>query len=489
MEAALESRRIESFYHLPSNQDLSGNCRGLACFVARHQNLLRWHAAAAQSQSIFCLGKCYAGPATCDLDQRPLVHVLARRAVVLDQIAEGGARTIAEYVDGGGYRALAKALDLPPEELVDKIRKSGLRGRGGAGYSTGEKWRSVLGQGHKPKFVVANGDEGDPGAYVDRFIMEENPHSVLEALLIAGYAVGANQGYIYVRREYPLASCALRRAISEARRGGYLGQDIFGTRFSYDIELVLGKGSYICGEETALLNSIEDKRPEVRLRPPYPTECGLFGQPTLVQNIETLANIPWIVRNGCDAYRELGSSTSRGTKVVSLNSLFCRPGLYEIEFGLPVRVIVEDIGGGLKTGKIAGVIIGGPLAGVIHPDLFDTPFGFEELCAVGASVGHGGIVAFDEHTSIPELVHHIFEFGSFESCGKCTPCRLGSSSIAHQFANILGRVPGSSLDRAELQDIVAALRDASACGLGTGLGEFAQCVLRYYAKDLEPCFM
>ena len=488
MESTVESRRNESFYHLPPNENLTGSCRGLACFVGRHQDPQLWQAAASQNGRIYCLGKCYAGPATCDIDERPLVRVLARRAVVLDQIAEGGARTIAEYTDGGGYRALAKALGRRPEQIVDEIRASCLRGRGGAGFSTGEKWHSVFTQQPRPKSIVANGDEGDPGAYIDRFIMEENPHSVVEAMLIAGYAVGANKGYIYVRREYPLACSILESAISDARRGGYLGENIFGTRFSFDIEIVPGKGSYICGEETALLNSIEGKRPEVRLRPPYPTECGLFGQPTLVQNIETLANIPWIVRNGAEAYRELGFSTSRGTKVVSLNSLFRRPGLYEIEFGIPMRVIVEDIGGGLQTGKVAGVIVGGPLAGVVHPDSFDTPFGFEELRAIGASVGHGGIVAFNERTSIPELVHHIFEFGVFESCGKCTPCRLGSSRIEELFAKILDRVPGAAVDRAEWQDLVSALLEGSACGLGTGLGEFAHSISRYFAKDLESCF-
>jgi len=307
-------------------------------------------------------------------------------------------------------------------------------------------------------------------------------------LLIAAYAVGANKCYIYVRREYPRARLAVEGALAEARPAGLLGDHGLASSFSCDIELVEGKGSYVCGEETALLNSIENKRPEVRLRPPYPAECGLFGMPTLVNNVETLANVPWILLNGAEAYRELGFSNSRGTKVISLNSLFRRPGLYEIEFGIPVRNIVEEVGGGLTTGNIRGVIIGGPLAGVIPPEEFDTPFGFEELHAIGTSVGHGGMIAFDQDTSIPQLVHHVFEFGAFESCGRCTPCRVGSSRIAQLFEGIMNHCPGSALEEREWRDIVSALSQTSLCGLGTGLGEFAQSILRYYAGDLKECF-
>jgi NADH:ubiquinone oxidoreductase subunit F (NADH-binding) len=278
------------------------------------------------------------------------------------------------------------------------------------------------------------------------------------------------------------------QALAEARREGFLGDGILTNRLSFDIELVVGSGSYVCGEETALLNSIEGRRPEVRLRPPYPSVCGLFGKPTLINNVETFANIPWIVRNGGDAFRRLGFSNSRGTKVLSLNSLFGSPGLYEVEFGTSIRQVVEDVGGGLKTGTPKGVIIGGPLAGIVPPQLFDTPLGFEELAGIGASVGHGGVVAFDEQTSMVELIRHVFDFAAYESCGKCTPCRLGSRRIERLFHQIgaAGRV--AAHQREELTEIVSALAMTSLCGLGTGLAEFARSALRHYAEELRPCF-
>src|SRR6185437_15610484 len=245
------------------------------------------------------------------------------------------------------------------------------------------------------------------------------------------------KGYIYLRKEYQQACEVMRQALAEARNEGVLGERILGKEFSFDIDLVIGRGSYVCGEETALLNSIEGRRPEVRLRPPYPAEDGLLHKPTLINNVETLANIPWIVRHGGDAFHNMGFSNSHGTKVLSLNSLFCSPGLYEIEFGISVREIVERLGGGLKSGRsVKGLLIGGPLAGIIPPHLFETPLGFEELASIGAAVGHGGVIAFDGHTSIAELVHHVFGFGAFESCGKCTPCRLGSREIEQMFRRI-----------------------------------------------------
>ncbi len=243
----------------------------------------------------------------------------------------------------------------------------------------------------------------------------------------------------------------------------------------------MGHGSYVCGEETALLNSIEGNRAEVRQRPPYPTEQGLWGQPTLVNNVETIVAVPWIIEHGADAYRALGFSKSQGTKVVSLNSLFNRPGLYEIEFGCTVRHIVEQLGGGLKTGALKGVIIGGPLAGIVPPSLLDTPFGFEELRAIGAMVGHGGIVAFDEHTSIRELIQHVAEFAAFESCGKCTPCRRGGQRLVELAAE-------GEIGTDEWREIDAALLATSLCGLGTGLAEFTTSALRHYREELTPCY-
>jgi formate dehydrogenase iron-sulfur subunit len=452
----------------------------MACFVARHRAPARWQKASAQAARVYCLGKCYQAPASSREDEHPHVESRSRQPFLLNRILDGGARTFSRYSELSGYRAIERALRLTPGELIRNVAASGLRGRGGAGFPTGDKWWSVCRETATQKFVVANADEGDPGAYMERFLLEDDPHCLIEAMLLSGYAVGASQGVIYLRKEYPLASKSLRAAIDEARREGLLGHGILRSSFSFDIRLEIGRGSYVCGEETAMLNSIEGKRPEPRMRPPYASSVGLYGLPTLINNVETLYNIPWIALNGGEAYRSLGFSKSAGNKLVSLNSLFRRPGLYEIEFGMTVRGIVEELGGGLKTGRLKGVIIGGPLAGIVPPELLDTPFGFEELRAIGASVGHGGMVAFDEHTSIGELIHHVFDFGAYESCGKCTPCRLGTRRVERLFANGCLAPNG----RAEWQRIVSALARTSFCGLGTGLAEFARSAERYYAKEL-----
>ena len=461
----------------------------MACYVARHLNPDRWQEASCQAPRVYCLGKCYTAPSSISDDLRPVVEMHAPESVVLSNVAYGGARTIDVYIKREGYEALDKALKLSSEDIIRTVEISGLRGCGGAGFLAGRKWRAVSEHVSEEKFIIANADEGDPGAYVDRFIMEDDPHRLIEALIIAGHAVGATKGYIYLRNEYPQAYFILKQALQEAINKGFLGEKILKTDFSFDIEIVLGKGSYVCGEETALLNSIEGKRPEVMPRPPYPTDHGLFGKPTLINNVETLAAIPWIILHGGSLYKELGFSRSRGTKVVSLNSLFRRPGLYEVEFGISVRRIVEELGGGLRSGDIKGIIIGGPLAGIIPPELFDTPFGFEELRAIGASVGHGGIVAFDEHTTIAELIHHVFDFGAYESCGKCTPCRLGSRRIEQIFGKTLKGGNISIKEKTELDEVLSAIAMTSLCGLGTGLAEFAESALRYYGNELKPCFV
>jgi NADH:ubiquinone oxidoreductase subunit F (NADH-binding) len=327
-------------------------------------------------------------------------------------------------------------------------------------------------QASVPKYVVANADEGDSGAFSDRILMEDDPHALIEGMAIAAHAIGAARGWIYLRQEYPAARLSLEHALSEVREAGLLGR-------GFDIEICVGQGSYICGEESALLRSIEGRRPEVMARPPYLTEHGIFGQPTVANNVETFATVPWIIAHGGDVYQAMGFSKSRGTKLVSLNSLFARPGLYEVEFGIPVRRIVEEIGGGLRAGALKGVIIGGPLAGIIPPGLLDTPFGFEELAAIGASAGHGGVIAFDERTSIAALVRHVFSFGAYESCGKCTPCRLGTRRIEEIFAKA---------DDGEWREIVSALKWTSLCGHGMGLAAFAESVMQYYGEEVASCF-
>ena len=479
---------VESFYHLPHGGFAGKACQGTACFAARHLNPGRWAEAERNNPRVYCLGECFAAPAKGQFDRRPPVRVCSREGIVLGRVAKGGVRSLAAFAAQGGYAAVAKALASPPEQVLAAVNASGRRGRGGAGFPTGRKWSAVAQQPAGVKYVVANGDEGDAGAYIDRYLLEDDPHTLIEGMILAGYAVGAAKGYIYIRIEYPLAVDVARAAVAEARAAGWLGPRVGGTDFAFDLEVAVGHGSYVCGEETSLLRSIEGRRPEVMARPPYPTERGLFDRPTLLNNIETLVNVPWIVNHGGEAYAASGFSRSRGTKALSLNSLFVRPGLYEVEFGVTVRHIVEELGGGLKGGgALKGVLIGGPIIGMIPPHLIDTPLGFDELAAIGAGVGHGGVVAFDGHTSIPELVRHVFAFGSYESCGKCTPCRGGSGRVERIFDLALaGKATPEHLR--ECRDLVTALKLASLCGHGTGLARFAESILKYYPTEIEPCF-
>jgi len=478
-----------SFFHLEGVEVTDQPCQGTACLVAAHRDPQRWVEAEAADPRMHCLGRCYQAPARASDTGRPRVAVDAPHAVVLGRVAAGGAATLGAYRAAGGYRALEKALASSPEVIVQTVEASGLLGRGGAGFPTGRKWRSVAEsrEASGVAYVVANADEGDAGAYIDRFIMEDDPHAVIEGLAIAAVAVGANRGYVYVRKEYPAAHAAVERAVAEARSAGLLGSALLGEGPAFDIVVVAGEGSYVCGEETALLNALEGRRPEVRARPPYPAARGLHGAPTVVNNVETLAAIPWIVIHGADAYSAMGTTTSHGTKAVSLSSLFNRPGLYEVELGIPVRDIVERLGGGLAGGELRGVLIGGPLAGILPPHLLDTPFAFDELRAVGCEVGHGGIVAFDEHTSIPDLVRHVFRFGAYESCGKCTPCRAGAPRVEALFDTIHRGRPAEVGSAVRWRDTVSALAATSLCGHGTGMAAFAQSVMTHYGEELGPC--
>ncbi|MCE9559133.1 MAG: NADH-quinone oxidoreductase subunit D [Armatimonadetes bacterium] len=479
MKPELTGREIDSFYHLSDAPVEHRSCRGISCFAGKILNPEGWQQALSQWPPVYCLGKCYASPATTEIIEQPRIEIHCPEGIVLDGVADQSKLSVQDY----GYAALRKALRNPAEAVVAEIEASQLRGRGGAGFPAGKKWRAVFNEPGATKYVVANADEGDHGSYIDRFIMERTPHRLIESLALAGYAVGASKGYIYLRKEYPVAEVAVRKALLEAEEAGWLGADIYGSSFSFEIEVVIGQGSYVCGEETSLLNSIEHRRPEVRSRPPFPTQSGLFGAPTLVNNVETLASVPWIVLNGGEAYAEKGFSTSRGTKAISLNSLFNQPGLYEIEFGMPLRTILEVLGGGLKTGDFKAVIVGGPLTGLVHPREFGTLFGFDEMHAIGASIGHGGIVAFDQHTRMDEFLAHVFEFGAIESCGKCTPCRLGSRRAQVLFAN---RAEGGCLsaqEESELKEILDAIRRTSLCGHGTGLAAVAASVFEKFGEE------
>ena len=477
------------FYHLAGVPLAGRSCAGLACFAARADAPARW-ADAAREPRVHCLGKCYTGPAVADTDSknavggpRPHVEVCARHAVLLGNVQRGGARTLAEYLAAGGGRALDAARVLDPATIVAMVRDSGLRGRGGAGFPTGEKWLLVAAAGGPVKHIVANADEGDPGAFSDRFLIEDDPFRLIEAMVIAARATGASRGHIYLRREYPACARVLEAVLAEARLASWLGSATNKVAApGFDIELVVGHGSYVCGEETAMLNAIEGRLPQVRLRPPQITERGLHGQPTLVNNVETLCAVPWIVAHGAAAYAALGFSKSRGTKLLSLNSLFRRPGLYEVEFGITLREIVEELGGGLKRGRLQGLMIGGPLAGLVPPSRLDTRLGYEEMHAVHGAVGHGGVIAFADDTSLAAIAAEIFRFGADESCGKCVPCHRGTPQLARMYAGEAAREP------VHHDALLRALADTSLCAHGRGLAEFGDSLKANYPDQLAALF-
>ena len=334
---------------------------------------------------------------------------------------------IDEYIAFDGYKALAKVLtEMTREEVVDCISKSGLRGRGGAGFPTGTKWKFAMGSTGK-KYVCCNADEGDPGAFMDRSVLEGDPHAVLEAMAIAGYAIGSDQGYIYVRAEYPIAVKRLEIAISQAREYGLLGKNIFGTDFSFDIDIRLGAGAFVCGEETALMHSIEGGRGEPRVRPPFPAVKGLFGKPTILNNVETYANICQIILKGADWFASMGTERSKGTKVFALGGKIVNSGLVEVPMGTTLREIIYDIGGGCPNGKkFKAVQTGGPSGGCLPASMLDTPIDYDNLIAAGSMMGSGGMIVMDEDNCMVDIARFFLDFTVSESCGKCTPCRIGT---------------------------------------------------------------
>lgn len=466
----------KSFYHLAETELKNRHCRGLACFAARGRDTARWGRAVTEEPQIHCLGKCYIGPASTEEDQEPRIESRARQTMLLGNLLTGGVRDIRIYQDRGGFTALEKALGQHPDQIISELIHSGLRGRGGAGFPAGRKWSAVAAERHEKKYVVVNADEGDAGSFSDRFLMEGDPFLLIEGTLIAARAVGARYGFIYLRKEYPQARRYLETALSDARRSGYLGEKIKGSDFSFDLELTSGEGSYLCGEETAMLNAIEGRRGEARNRPPFIFAQGLHGCPTLVNNVETLAAVPWIIRHGAGAYRESGFSESAGTKLISLPAMFKNPGLYEIDFGVTLREIVYGIGGGLADGNLRALMIGGPLAGLLPATKLDTRFGYEELQAVRGGVGHGGVIGFSDATSIRDIAREIFSFGAYESCGKCTPCHKGTPLIAEMFA-------GEDVDKSGLRLLVNALAQTSLCGHGRGLADFAFSLEEYFSGE------
>ena len=393
---------------------------------------------------------------------------------------------IDEYIAFDGYRALGRVLfEMDSDEVIETIEKSGLRGRGGAGFPTGKKWRATRDAKGDKKYVVCNADEGDPGAFMDRSILEGDPHAVLEAMAIAGFAVGAEKGYIYVRGEYPIAVHRLQIAIDQARKYGILGEKIFGTNFNFDIEIRLGAGAFVCGEETALLESIEGRRGQPRVKPPYPAQSGLWGCPTLINNVETYANIAQIILKGADWYSSIGTATSKGTKVFALGGNVNNVGLVEVPMGTTLREIVFDIGGGIPNGReFKAAQTGGPSGGCIPKEHLDTPIDYESLKEIGSMMGSGGLIVMDDTKCMVCLAKFYLQFTVSESCGKCTPCRIGTKRMLEILEKLCSG-EGEEYDIYKLEKLAANIKKASICGLGQSAPNPVISTMKYFREEFR----
>jgi bidirectional [NiFe] hydrogenase diaphorase subunit len=436
-----------------------------------------------------------AGAIVNNLGQKPVKKLLLdtnvpffknQTKIVLENSGVIDPERIEEYIAREGYQGLLYALtEMTPEEVVDEVEKSGLRGRGGGGYPTGLKWTTVAKSVSDQKYIICNADEGDPGAFMDRSVLESDPHRVLEGMAIAGYAVGADKGYIYVRGEYPLAVERLKVAIRQARQINLLGSEICNTPFRFHIEIRLGAGAFVCGEETALIASIEGRRGQPRPRPPYPAEYGLFGEPTLINNVETFANIAPIIRNGGDWYAAIGSGKSKGTKVFALAGDITNTGLIEVPMGIKLREIIEEIGGGVPGGgKPKAVQTGGPSGGCIPEDHLDTPVDYESLKALGSIMGSGGMIVMDNKANMVDVAQYFMEFCMTESCGRCTPCRVGTVHM-YNLLDKIDRGQATSKDLALLEELCEMVRETSLCGLGQTAPNPVVSTLRYFRSEYE----
>ena len=394
--------------------------------------------------------------------------------------------SIDEYIATDGYLALGKVLtEMTPDEVISVILESGLRGRGGAGFPTARKWQFAKNSVSDKKYVVCNADEGDPGAFMDRSVLEGDPHAIIEAMAIAGFAIGADEGFVYVRAEYPIAVKRLAIAIEQARGYGILGKNVFGTDFNFDIHIRLGSGAFVCGEETALLTSIEGNRGEPRPRPPFPAVKGLFGQPTIINNVETLANVAQIINKGADWFKSYGTEKSTGTKVFALGGKISHTGLVEIPMGTPLRTIIEDIGGGIPNGKkFKAAQTGGPSGGCIPASLIDTPVDYESLMSIGSMMGSGGLIVMDEDNCMVDIAKFFLEFTVDESCGKCAPCRIGT----RRMLDILNRITegkGEEGDIEKLEELANNIKATALCGLGQTAPNPVLSTIRYFRDEYE----
>jgi bidirectional [NiFe] hydrogenase diaphorase subunit len=406
--------------------------------------------------------------------------------IVLANSGQIDPERIESYIAADGYQALHQVLrELTPREVVEAMVKSGLRGRGGAGFPTGIKWGTVAKTQSAQKYVICNADEGDPGAFMDRSVLESDPHAVLEGMAIAAYAVGANQGFIYVRAEYPLAIKRLQIAIRQAKQLGLLGSGIFESPFNFNIDLRIGAGAFVCGEETALMMSVEGKRGTPRPRPPFPAESGLWGCPTLINNVETFANVPPILRRGAEWFAAIGTEKSKGTKVFALAGKIRNTGLIEVPMGTPLRVIVEEMGGGAPDDrKIKAVQTGGPSGGCIPAEHLDTPVDYESLTQLGSIMGSGGMIVMDDSTRMVDVARYFMEFCVDESCGKCIPCRAGTVQMLRLLEKILAR-QATARDLAKLEELCDMVKHTSLCGLGQTAPNPTLSTLRFFRREYE----
>ncbi len=476
-------------------------CNGSSCLTAgtqdRLKNTLSKHFNADEVGEMCCLGRChenasfhiggknYSGKAIEEIES-----IKENHKAVVDQyhIASSGTPVLTPEFPGieKYYQTLKLALGKTKEDLLNELKISGLRGRGGAGFPISFKLESAKNSPGAQKYIVCNADEGDPGAYSDRYLLEYQPHSVLLGMMIAGYIVGANTGVVYIRGEYPESIDITEKAIDEIRNLKLLGNNILGSGFDFEFKVIRAMGAYICGEETALLSSIEGQRPEVRVRPPYPTQQGLFNKPTVVNNVETLACIPYIIQNGGSKFAAIGKGKSTGTKLVSLDGFFNKPGIYEVDMGTPLSVVVNDLGGGFRS-NIKAMHIGGPLGGLVPVEkINDLSIDFESFNQNGFLLGHASVVCIPENYPIIKYIEHLFQFTAHESCGKCFPCRLGSV----RGYELVNKAMNSDykIDRELFTDLITTMEIGSLCALGGGLPLPMRNALQYFEKELKPYF-
>lgn len=445
------------------------------------EEMLLSHVRAEKAEAIISsLGGAPVPELQCDLDE----HFDKQVRVVLENAGHIDPEKIDDYISREGYKALLTALmEMTPGGVIHRITESRLRGRGGGGYPTGLKWSTVAKASGDQKYVVCNGDEGDPGAFMDRSVMEGDPHRVIEGMAIAAYAVGASKGFIYVRAEYPVAVARLTTALREARRRGLLGSNIGGTTFGFDVEIRLGAGAFVCGEETALIASVEGRRGTPKPRPPYPAVSGLWGKPTLINNVETYANVAPIIRNGGKWFADMGSERSKGTKVFALTGKIANTGLVEVPMGIKLREIIEEIGGGVPKGHtFKAVQTGGPSGGCIPAAMLDTGVSYDALMAMGSIMGSGGMIVMDDTSCMVNVARFFIEFCMTESCGKCIPCRAGTAQM-HTLLTRICEGTGTMEDLELLEDLCSTVKEASLCGLGQTAPNPVLSTLKYFRNE------